>query len=212
MNDCEIQYVFHPTYALRNSWLCLGSSTSSDRLSGYLVKISPNHFNFSFVYHYTSDISVSNNSFFNQTWDPHFDSGGDYLFDCFLKSSDNKYIYLLHRFGYFISGNTRYKLTGSRGSTFSFVNESDSSDVYNDLVFDSAFDALVWFFNLCDIDVRRGSSSAYFSGEVVTDPIVIDPETVQNALDNIDALPAGILSPHAQATRLMSVHMFRKET
>lgn len=48
------------------------------------------------------------------------------------------------------------------------------------MVFDSAFDALVCFFYLCDIDVRRGSPSAY--GEVDTSP---PPIMIDNTVTNI---------------------------
>ena len=187
LNNCSVQYLFNPTYFQWDSWLLDGSSTNYSINPGYyLIKISPNNYDFSFVCGLNGYVSsFSGKTFLNQIWDPHFDSAGEYIFDCFLKSSDNNAIYLLHRYGYFVSGSKRYRLTGSRNSTFSFVNTSDSSDIYNDLVFNTGFDALVWFFDMCGINIRRGSPSSYIAVDTSPSPIVIDNTTYDNTVNNI---------------------------
>lgn len=187
LNNCSVQYLFNPTYFQWDSWLLDGSSTNYSIKPGYyLIKISPNNYDFSFVCGLNGYVSsFSGKTFLNQIWNPSFDSGGTYIFDCFLKSSDNNYIYLLHRYGYFVSGSKRYQLTGLRNSTFSFVNMSDSSDIYNDLVFNTGFDALVWFFDMCGINIRRGSPSSYIAVDTSPPPIVIDNTTYDNTVNNI---------------------------
>ena len=188
LNNCSVQYLFNPTYFQWDSWLLNSSPSFSHSIKGdyYLIKISPNNYDFSFVCGLNDYVSAfSGKTFLNQIWNPFFDSDGIYVFDFSLKSSDNNYIALLHRYGYFVSGSKRYQLTGSRNSTFSFVNMSDSSDIYNDLVFNTGFDALVWFFDMCGINIRRGSPSSYIAVDTSPPPIVIDNTTYDNTVNNI---------------------------
>ena len=95
----------------------------------------------------------------------------------------------------FISNNHIYYIKSYRGG-YSFVDLYDDSIVYNsNLIFNTAFDAAKWFWNLCGIDITPSQPSVYVPGEAETLPFTIDPDTVQNALDDIENLPADSTVP-----------------
>ena len=151
LNDCSVQYFFNPSYAQWDYWLLNSSiSTSSSIKSGYyLMKIAPNNYDFSLVYGRSGSAEhFSGRTFLNEVWNPDYSSDGQYVFDFSMRRSDSNSFFLvfLSSSCYFVSGGNRYRLVGSRNSTFSFVNTYDSSDIYNDLVFATGFDALVWYY------------------------------------------------------------------
>ena len=63
------------------------------------------------------------------------------------------------------------------------------------MVFDTKFDAAKWFWNLCGIDITPSQPSVYVPAEADPLPFIIDPNTVQNALDDIADLPEDATIP-----------------
>ena len=95
----------------------------------------------------------------------------------------------------FISNNHIYYIQPYNGG-YSFVDLYDNSIVYNSsLVFNTKFDAAKWFWNLCGIDITPSQPSVYVPAEADPLPFIIDPNTVQNALDDIADLPEDATIP-----------------
>lgn len=187
LNNCEIRCTFNPTYALRSYYLDGVNDGSSDFVEDrYLVKVSPLDYDFSFVGMYSSGyISYFSDKTFD-FWSANFSSLN---YSCYLVSYPSYYLYIMSAssnssVGYFASGDKRYTLSAFSDG-YAFVNRYDNTDIYNNLTFASVFDAFIWFWDLCGINIRRGSPSLYGEVDTSPPPIVIDNTTYDNTVNNI---------------------------
>lgn len=173
LNDCMIRFNFYIN----------GSSGGS-------IEIIPNNYDFrcvsSFSYFYP--FSYSGLTFINIPFESFYASDGSYRYDLvFERQSNSSYSYSFFSYYYnpkFISGGKTYQLVS--GSSYGyFANVSDSFDIYNNLNFNSGFDALAWFWDMCGINIRRGSPSLYGEVDTSPPPIVIDNTKYDQTVTNI---------------------------
>lgn len=188
VNNCDIRYVFNYTYSFSDYWVH-GSTTSSDtvRNGWYFIIITPHNYDFSYVgwVEGLSPSTVSGKTY--SFYSANFTSLSNMIVRsrCTL-DNNNSYIrsFTYKDYCCFASGNKRYRLS-EVSNGYSFVNREDSTDIYNDLVFASCFDALAWFWDLCGVNIRSGSPSVYTAVDTSPPPIVIDNTTYDNTVTNI---------------------------
>lgn len=176
LNDCMIRYNFYIN----------GSSRGS-------IEIIPNNYDF---YCITSFSSFSGSFFSGEVcmnrgdFNSFYASDGSFRYFLVLEYQKNDITYsndTLFNYYYnpkFVSGGKTYQLVA--GSSYGyFANVSDSSDIYNNLNFNSGFDALAWFWDMCGINIRRGSPSLYGEVDTSPPPIVIDNTKYDQTVTNI---------------------------
>ena len=186
VNNCDIRYVFNYNYRFADYWTD-GVTTGSDyvRRGWYLIIITPHNYDFSYVAFveglYPSTVSGNTYSFESANF-----TSLSGMYASLRSPANNSTLYSFFNQSYcrFASGNKRYDLC-QVSNGYSFVNRKDSTDIYNDLVFASCFDALVWFWDLCGVNIRRGSPSVYTAVDTSPPPIVIDNTTYDNTVTNI---------------------------
>ena len=203
VNDCIFTYYYHPS---RSIYYALQGETSSDTSlmsTTCLFVISPLNSDVDVYFVYLNaggGSNLSGNSYYNRPFDAHyttdvygfnfsmpFRSENTYFAFNTICSSSNSGT------GYFMIDGIKCKLSAYRNQLASFVDENDN--VVNNLTFDDGLSALAWFFDLCGINIRPNAATPYVPAAIETDPIVIDSDAVQNALDNIADLPADSTVP-----------------
>ena len=185
LNNCDVSYVFNYTYYLQKLWLQGVTTGSNSVRSGYyLVKIAPHNYDFSFVLSVEGGASSTSEKTFTFCSSNFTSLANLHAYLLSFDGSSRVYRYILRDSGYFASGDKRYKLSSVTGG-YAFVNRYDDTDIYNNLVFESCFDALVWFWDLCGINIRQGSPSMYTAVDNSDSPIIIDNTKYEQTITNI---------------------------
>lgn len=209
LNDCIITFYFNPTNDFYYSLVGESSSDTSVKSGWCAFVIAPLNSNvrlvcrgeLSYLANVFSLSAISGKTFYNLVWSSYYADDGQYRYGLPIRSSDSSVFKVFfspvnyQSTSCFMFGGTYCDLYGSRGQSFYFRNSSTGANVLGDVTFVDGLSALAWFFDQCGIDVRRGGSSVYAPGQVNTDPIVIDPAVVSNAVDIIDSLPADSTVP-----------------
>ena len=191
LNGCTID--FHINIPDAREYALWGYSDVSGysedpHINGYDIVITPNDCDlFAMIGSSFNSASMSGKTLSNYaSSSSHFGVIFDGYYDVCIFDIDNTV---------FIANGHRYYIVPYNDG-YSFVNLYDDSIVYNsNLVFDTKFDAAKWFWNLCGIDITPSQPSVYVPGEAETLPFTIDPDTVQNALNDIENLPADSTVP-----------------
>jgi len=203
-NDCIITYYLNPSKSLCAS-LIGDSSSDLSNSDMYVIVIAPLHSDVRFVYRCEMSsvgfpIShISGSTFYNRPLSIGY-SGNEFLYGMNFETSPTSrgFPFFSYSQGYsyyscFMFGDTNCRLVGSRGTQFSY--QDSAGNIMNNMTFSDGLSALAWFFDLCGINIRQNTTTVYTDGQVETDPVLIDPATVQAALDNIDTLPADSTVP-----------------
>ena len=191
LNGCTIDFHINiPDARERALWGYSDVSGYSEdpHINGYDIVITPNDCDlFAMIGSSFNSASMSGKTLSNYaSSSSNFDVIFDGYYDVCIFDIDNTV---------FIANGHRYYIVPYNDG-YSFVNLYDDSIVYNsNLVFDTKFDAAKWFWNLCGIDITPSQPSVYVPGEAETLPFTIDPDTVQNALNDIENLPADSTVP-----------------
>lgn len=188
VNDCSFD--FYVNYSNYTDYFLWGydsyaNQSTAPRSNKWDFVIQPNDYNFHLVYDFGADTSLNSGAtIYNGVFSI---DGCSFYGDSFSMSFINNYTT-------FVSGYNSYYVREHNGS-WAFVNRFDDSDTYNNLTFSTKFELYKWFFDLCGIDISPSQPSVYVPGKAETLPFTINPDTVQNALDNIADLPADSTVP-----------------
>ena len=188
VNNCTFTFYINPPQYLYSS-LAGGSSTSTNlRIGYYACVIAPNNSDvYLLTFRAIDNFDFNGCSVYNLPLSSFYASDGyryGFMFDrgdagrvTFLALSDDS--------SYFIFNGTRSYLRRIQSGSSDVAFKDDSGNFMRDMTFSDGLLALVWFFDLCGINVRQNSSSVYVEVDTSPSPIVIDNTTYDNTVTNI---------------------------